>query len=228
VVFRSAGQAALIPADTMHFMMAVAALTMIATPVLASLGRAVTHLAEQRTHERAHGVGDALAGLSGHLVIGGFGRVGEMVARLLDENSVPYVALDLDGDLVSRARVSGRPVHFGDAARREMLERVGGAKALGFVVTPNDPAKAEAIVNVIRRTWPEARIYARAHNSIHARKLLSLGASTVVPETVEGSLQLAASVLDGIGLPEDAVLASVDKAREAEEAILKAGDEATG
>jgi CPA2 family monovalent cation:H+ antiporter-2 len=109
-----------------------------------------------------------------------------------------------------------------------MLESVGGAKALGFVVTPNDPAKAEAIVNVIRRTWPEARIYARAHNSIHARKLLSLGASTVVPETVEGSLQLAASVLDGIGLPEDAVLASVDKAREAEEAILKAGDEATG
>jgi CPA2 family monovalent cation:H+ antiporter-2 len=221
VVFRTAGQAGLVPSDTIQFMMAVAALTMIATPLLASLGRTVTQGAERRVHEHAHGVGDGIEGLSNHLVIAGFGRVGEMVARLLDENSVPYVALDLDGELVSRAHEVGRPVHFGDAARREMLERVGGASALGFVVTPNDTEKTQAIVDITRQTWPNVPIYARAHDSVHARKLIALGATIVVPETVEGSLQLAASVLEGIGLPEEAVHASIEKARDGEDKILR-------
>jgi CPA2 family monovalent cation:H+ antiporter-2 len=163
-------------------------------------------------------------GLSGHLVIAGFGRVGEMVARLLDENSVPYVALDLDGEVVSGAREGGRQVHFGDAARREMLERVGGANALGFVVTLNDAEKAQAIVDMIRQTWQSVPIYARAHDSVHARKLIGLGATIVVPETVEGSLQLAGSVLEGIGLPEDAVHASVEKARDEEDTVIRADE----
>ena len=72
-----------------------------------------------------------------------------------------------------------------------------------------------------------ARIYARAHDSAHARKLLSLGASTVVPETVEGSLQLAGSVLEGIGLPEEAVSASITKARDSEESVMRTGPEST-
>jgi len=227
VVFRTAGRAELMPTTVMQFMMSVAALTMIATPVFAAFGRLVTHYAETRMHLRTHGASEEAAGTSGHLVIGGFGRVGEMVARLLDQNSVPYLALDLDGALVSRARAAGRPVHFGDAARRDMLEKVGGANALGFVVTPNDAAKAEAIVSTIRRVWPTARIYARAHDSAHARKLLSLGASTVVPETVEGSLQLAGSVLEGIGLPEEAVSASITKARDSEESVMRTGPEST-
>jgi CPA2 family monovalent cation:H+ antiporter-2 len=228
VVFRTAGGANLIPPETIQFMMAVAALTMIATPLLASLGRTVTERAERRMHERIHGVGDGIDGLSGHLVIAGFGRVGEMVARILDENSVSYVALDLDGEIVAHAREVGRPVHFGDAGRREMLERVGGAHALGFVVTLNDSDKAQAIVDIIRQTWPNAPIYARAHDSAHAQKLIALGATVVVPETVEGSLQLAGSVLEGIGLPEDAVFASVEKARDKEDTILRAGDHGAG
>jgi CPA2 family monovalent cation:H+ antiporter-2 len=224
VVFRTTGQAGLIPSDTIQFMMATAALTMIATPLLASLGRTVTRRVERRLHERVHGVGEGMDGLSGHLVIAGFGRVGEMVARLLDENSVPYVALDLDGEVVSGAREGGRQVHFGDAARREMLERVGGANALGFVVTLNDAEKAQAIVDMIRQTWQSVPIYARAHDSVHARKLIGLGATIVVPETVEGSLQLAGSVLEGIGLPEDAVHASVEKARDEEDTVIRADE----
>ena len=129
-----------------QFLITVAALSMFAIPLLGALGRKVAGRARDKADaappRRAdEGEFDAL---SDHVVIGGFGRVGRTVARLLDAEGHPYVALDLDGDLCAREREAGRPVYYGDASRKPMLEKVGGARARAFVVTSDDPEPRSA------------------------------------------------------------------------------------
>ncbi|MBZ0227468.1 MAG: cation:proton antiporter [Bauldia sp.] len=141
---------------------------------------------------------------------------------LLEVGRVPFVALDLDVDLVAAERKAGRPVFFGDASRREILERVGGAQARAFVVTTDEPAASERMIMAIRRAWPDAVIHARAKDGAHARRLIGIGVPDAVPETLEGSLQLAGQVLARIGLPDEAVDARLAVARAAEISRLAA------
>ena len=122
-----------------------------------------------------------------------------------------------------RRRRAGRPVFYGDASRREMLERVGGGRARAFVVTTDEPVAAERMVRAIRAAWPKVAIHARALDADHARRLTEAGATDVVPEALEGSLQLAGRVLGRIGIPDEAVDARIAVQREAEIARLAAG-----
>jgi voltage-gated potassium channel Kch len=151
------------------------------------------------------------AELSNHVIVTGYGRVGEVVANALEESGTPYVALDLDSGRVAAARAAGRPVHFGDGSRREMLDRVGGERARAFVVTSDLPAETDRTVALIREAWPESRIFARARDVAHARRLAEEGVFGAVPEAFEGSLTLAERVLITLGIDGT----TVDKAIEA-------------
>lgn len=179
----------------------------------------------RRDGER-HGV-DTLAegAFADHVVIGGFGRVGEMVARVLRAERIPYVAIDLDAALVAGERQAGRPVFYGDASRPEILARVGGNNARAFVVTPDAPEAAERMVRAIRAAWPKVAIHARALDADHAHRLVEAGATDVVPEALEGSLQLAGRVLGELGLPDEAIDARLDVQRAAEIRRLASGHE---
>ncbi len=215
VVFTLARGADLISAPVLEAAVTIAALSMLATPLLAAGGRRLASRLAARRDDREHGVGDAPA-FHDHVVIGGFGRVGEMVARVLDAEQIPYVAVDMNAARVAEKRRDGRLVFYGDASRREILERVGGGAARAFVVTPDAPAAAERMVKAIRAAWPHAAIHARALDADHARRLTEVGASNVVPEALEGSLQLAGRVLSGIGLPDETVDARLAVQRETE------------
>ncbi len=215
VVFTLARGAELISGRVLEVAIIVAAVSMLATPLVAAAGRRIALRLDARRDNRAHGVGDAPE-FHDHVVIGGFGRVGEMVARVLDAEQIPYIALDLNAVRVAEKRRDGRPVFYGDASRREILERVGGGSARAFVVTPDAPAAAELMVRAIRQAWPDAAIHARALDADHARRLADVGASDVVPEALEGSLQLAGRVLAGVGLPDEAVDARLAVQREIE------------
>ncbi len=223
VVFTLARGENLISAGVLEAAVTVAALSMLATPLLAGIGRRIAVRLAARRDGREHGVGD-VPEFHDHVVIGGFGRVGEMVARVLDAEQIPYVALDLDAVRVAEKRKGGTPIFYGDASRREILERVGGGSARAFVVTPDAPAAAELMVTAISAAWPNAAIHARALDAGHARRLANAGASDVVPEALEGSLQLAGRVLSRIGLPDEAVDARLAVQREIEIRRL-AGDE---
>jgi monovalent cation:H+ antiporter-2, CPA2 family len=215
VVIGLAAAAALLPAATAQFATAIIAITMMLTPLLALAGRWLgQHL--QFLDHRQHMPAANLAELDDHVVIGGFGRVGQMVARVLGAENIPYVALDPNGELVAEQRESGQPVYFGDAGRREMLMRVGAARARAFVVTVNAPRAAERMVAVAHRVRPDAPVFARAADSTHAMRLLKLGAVGVIPETVDASLQLAGRLLEGLGVPDDAVARRIDEMREQE------------
>jgi monovalent cation:proton antiporter-2 (CPA2) family protein len=211
----------LIPRDTAHFMLLVTALTMMATPLVAILARRAGRALE-RDHARRGVPAEAKVPreLAGHVIIAGFGRVGQMLARVFDACGVQYVALDVDPIAVAQHRATGMPVYFGDASRVEILRRMHAERALSVVVTTDSPISAQHTVHAVRRHWPHLQIVARARDSAHARHLLGCGASEVIPETVEASLQLAGRVLETAGEPAEAVAQALAQQRNAELAKL--------
>ncbi len=216
VVFTLARREGVLTPDFYQFLLSVAALSMLATPAMAAIGRRIGARLSARQDSARHGAGPASAELNHHVVIGGFGRVGRTVGRLLDATGIAYVALDINADRVARARARGLSVFYGDASRHEILRQVGGGAARAFVVTPDRPAAAERMVRAIRTAWPDAAIYARALDADHAHQLEEAGATSVVPEALEGSLQLGGRVLSGLGLPDDAIDTYLAVQREAE------------
>ncbi len=143
-----------------------------------------------------------------------------MLGSVLDEQGLPHVGIDIDTDLVASFRHKGASVFFGDARRPEMLRRVEIEHALALVVTIDSPRAAERVVEAAHRNWPDLPIYARARDVAHATRLLTQGATHVIPETIETSLQLGEMVLIGAGVPGDAARHFIDLRRQAEQMML--------
>jgi CPA2 family monovalent cation:H+ antiporter-2 len=190
---------------------AVVGLSMVITPIGAAVATFVArrlHPIDQQEHLQAHD-----GEISDHVVIGGYGRVGQIVARLLTAENVPFIALDNDPETVSERRGAGERVYFGDAGRPELLMRAGAKRACAFVVTVNARLAAERMVRAAREQNPDAPIYARARDAAHAARLQELGAVNLVPETLEAALQLGGRLLEGLGLTDEAVERRLEQAR---------------
>ncbi|MGB9109644.1 MAG: cation:proton antiporter [Telluria sp.] len=204
----------LAPALGGRVMLAVG-LSLFLTPLLARIGRTIAERTERDAHE--HEAQQAEAGLEaarGRVIIAGFGRVGQQLAKLLAGQGIPYVAFENDARLVSRLHAQGVPVYFGNAARPELLRRVHADEAAAIVLTMDHPSSALQAVRGIRREFPQMRLFARSRDEKHARTLKLAGASVVVPETLEASLQLSSFVLQAMGLDERVVDAIVDRERD--------------
>lgn len=217
IVLALAARLELIEPDLEQFMLIVTGLTMLGTPLVAAgaarLGRRLERLGA------GSNVGDIdeVRGIEGHVVLAGFGRVGETLARTLQAEAVPYVALDADPVCVAMARTKHLPVFFGDAARLEMLKRAGLDTCRAVVITMNAPESAERIIREIRHRWPLVPVFARARDALHAARLRNAGATVALPETVEASLQLAGRVLDELGASEEAVRRRIEEQRAIED-----------
>jgi CPA2 family monovalent cation:H+ antiporter-2 len=207
-------------AETAQIAAAVIAISMVATPLWAPCGR---WLGVRMQHVEHGGHMPSPGEITDHVVIGGYGRVGQTIARMLEAEHVPSVALDLDGELVSEQRKRDAKVYFGDASRAEFLARAGAAHARAFVVTVDAPRAAERMVAAIRKQRPDAAVFARARDAAHAARLLKLGVVAVEPETVEASLQLGGRLLEGLGLPDEAVQHRLAQMRMQELGRLEAG-----
>ncbi|SFD55261.1 cation:proton antiporter domain-containing protein [Massilia yuzhufengensis] len=195
--------------------MLVVGLSLFITPLLARLGRAIGERHDSARHAAlADGSEHELASARGRVIIAGFGRVGQQLAKLLGEQNIPFVAFECDAKLVSRLHAEGKPVYFGNASRPELLRRVHAGEAPAIVLTMDHPASAMHAVRGIRREFPHARLFVRSRDEKHARALRLAGASVVVPETLEASLQLSAFVLEAMGLDERLVDGIVDHERE--------------
>jgi CPA2 family monovalent cation:H+ antiporter-2 len=199
---------------------AVAGLSMMVTPLLAIAARRLGDYLEPLDHD-----GDTpeeeIAELRDHVIIGGFGRVGQTVARVLDSENVPWVALDTHGHIVTEHREAGRMVYFGDASRRELLERAGAKRARAFVVTLSRAEDIERMVKEVIGLRPKACIMARAKDTEHAARLTKLGCMGAVPEAVEASLQLAGRLLESLDFPEDVATQRIADIRSQEVAWLR-------
>ncbi|MBC7456106.1 MAG: cation:proton antiporter [Massilia sp.] len=189
-------------------------LSLFMTPVLARLGRAIGDQWELRLYAQAAHQGDAeLAAARGRVIIAGYGRVGQMLGKLLAQQGLPFIAFENDARLASKLHQQGLPVYFGNAARAELLRRVHAQEAPAIVLTMDHPQSAQHAVREIRREFPDIPLFARARDEKQARLLKLAGATVVVPETLEASLQLSASVLEALGLAPLAVDGIVDEER---------------
>jgi monovalent cation:proton antiporter-2 (CPA2) family protein len=204
---------------TGQFMLIVAGLSMVLTPLIARRARSVGLMFETEQPGDAPAADAGMtADISGHVVVAGYGRVGSLIGTLLRQESVPFIALDTDAATVARLRSNGVDAYVGDASRPEILTRVGIDRASAFVVTMDATAAAERIIAAVHRQRPELPILARARDAAQASRLLAAGATIAFPETVEASLQLGEAVLVSAGLPEDAARVIVEAQREVEAA----------
>ncbi|MBE0509803.1 MAG: monovalent cation:proton antiporter-2 (CPA2) family protein [Chromatiales bacterium] len=207
----------LIPGEIGQFMLIVTGLSMVVTPLVASLASRLSAMLEPPSQlDQQEGDLNGLVGMEGHVVVAGFGRVGKILGRTLDANAMPYIAIDQDASGVAAARELGMPVYFGDASRLEMLRRTHVDKASALVLTMDNASAAEHVVQVVRAEWPQLAIIARARDAEHASRLLERGASEVILETVEASLELSGRILQLNGVPEDVVRRRIDVQREHE------------
>jgi CPA2 family monovalent cation:H+ antiporter-2 len=190
-------------------------LSLFLTPLLARIGKGIGERAESQAREQeAQQAQGELEDARGRVVIAGFGRVGQQLAKLLASQGIPYVAFENNAKLVSELHAKGVPVYFGNASRPELLRRVHADEAPAIVLTMDHPSSALQAVRGIRREFPDARLFARSRDEKHARALKLAGASVVVPETLEASLQLSAFVLEAMGLDERIVDGIVDRERD--------------
>jgi monovalent cation:H+ antiporter-2, CPA2 family len=189
-------------------------LSLFITPLLARIGRMIGERWDSCEHELEVGLtAQAPEGARGRVIIAGFGRVGQQLAKLLTGQGIEYIAFENNAKLVSRLHKEGVPVYFGNAARPELLRRVHADEAQAIVLTMDQPASAMQAVRGIRREFPHVRLFVRSRDERHARALKLAGASVVVPETLEASLQLSAFVLESFGLDERLVDSIVDHER---------------
>ncbi|QQP87651.1 cation:proton antiporter [Skermanella sp. TT6] len=183
-----------------QLMLAVVALTMALTPFLMVAGRWIGSLLSPRVGPaELHRLEKDARDFKGHVIIAGFGRVGQTIARLLEAQRLPYMAFDLEPSRVAEGRARGLPIYYGDASRAEVLKAAGVNRARAAVVTLDQPHAAERAVEAIRRLSPLLDIHARARDHEHQRLLRDAGANHVVPEMVEGSLRLGGLLLRSLG-----------------------------
>ncbi|MEM1087166.1 MAG: cation:proton antiporter [Pseudomonadota bacterium] len=214
VIMAAAATGGLFLPEQQTLISAIAGLSMILIPALSWLGEQIARGFEGKDSE--HLKPSDLSGLRGHVVICGYGRVGEAIADILEAEDVDLVILERQATRASLGQRNGRTVFFGDASRPEILKLVGAAEAALFLVTLDDPSAVTSIVKTIRETRPNAPIMARANDTDHASDLKEAGASFVIPDAIEAGLQMAGRALSEFGYDSETVRDRLAAERERE------------
>ncbi|MFI5015513.1 MAG: cation:proton antiporter [Hyphomicrobiales bacterium] len=209
-----------VPFESAQSAMVAVTLSMLTIPILARLGEAASRARRLDEAAFAHLAPPPDAAAARVLIVG-YGRVGRLVGEMLSMHGVPFLAIDRDARLVTRARDEGQAIYYGDATRPEFLRRAGLATARALVVTMDQPSSVELVVVAARAERPNLTIVARARDASQASKLYELGVTDAVPETIEASLQLSEAVLVDIGVPAGLVIASIHDKRDSFRKLLQ-------
>ena len=158
---------------------------------------------------------------SKHVIICGYGRCGQNLARMLEQEGIPYMALDLDPDRVRQAAAAGHSVVYGDATRLQALVAAGLVRASAVAVTYLDVPAALKVLAHTRSHAPQMPVVVRTQDDLHLDRLQAAGATEIVPEAIEGSLMLAGHALALVGVPMRRVLRLVQEQRDARYNLLR-------
>ena len=203
----------LLPVDVFQVTMAAMLLSMFVAPLLiarvANLGRQLSVGEFAHRAEVIHEVAVRSMDVRDHVILCGFGRTGQSLARFLEREQIPFIALDVDTARIHQAQVAGENVVFGNADRREVLTAAGIKRARAVVVTFGDQASAEKALNAINSLHPSLPVIVRAQDDSQIEYLKALGASEVVPEVLEGGLMLATQMLAHLGVPVERTMEQV-------------------
>ncbi|MDF2965653.1 MAG: Glutathione-regulated potassium-efflux system protein [Rickettsiaceae bacterium] len=181
----------------------VVTFTMALTPLLSKIGEKLASLLEERKEKSPlHYIEIGTRDVTNHVVIAGFGRVGKMVARVLEAENIHYIIIDINDDYVKEERSNGYPIFKGDISHFETLKAAGLDRALSVILAINNEVTLKKALKVISANFPEVAIVARAQDLNNASDLYELGATMIVPEVYETGLQLGGAVLKSVGISE--------------------------
>lgn len=175
----------------------IVSLSMAATPILLKIE---SLLSRRRTQPAP--VYDALPDNDGHVIIAGFGRFGQIVARILSAKRIPFTALDISAEQVEFVRRFGAQAFYGDASRPDILEAADAHRARAFVLAIDDVEASMRTAELVRSKYPGLPIFARARNRNHAHRLLDLGITNIQRETFLSSLDITKQLMKKLGLSE--------------------------
>lgn len=217
VIFNQATQAGLIEAGLRDQLVAVVGLSMAVTPLLLM---AASHWLERRVDNDQARAFDAIDHEHPRVIIAGFGRMGQIVGRMLTAQKIPFTALENSAEQVDFSRRFGNQIYFGDPGRADLLRAAHAERAEVFVLTTDDPDANIRTARLVRRMYPHLKIYARARNRQHAFKLMDLGAE-VVRETFHSSLVMGRRVMEALGVAPEEAAGKAERFRHHDEALLR-------
>lgn len=220
VIFAVAAGAGLLAQDEADLLKAVVTLSMATTPLLAALDGPLARRGAARS--QAAVTYDEPPPDTRPVIIAGFGRFGQIVARILRAKKIPFIALEISPAQVDFVRGFGNEVFYGDASRIDLLRAAKADQAAAFVLAIDDPDASVRTALTVRETFPDLPIYARARNRNHAYRLMDAGIRVVWRETFLSSLDMAGAVLAGLGYRERDVRTAVETFRSHDERRLYA------
>jgi CPA2 family monovalent cation:H+ antiporter-2 len=225
VVLTLALQSRVVPAELLNPILASMVISMLATPfIIMYANRIVMKLVANEWMLQSlqmTSIARRSINQNKHVIICGYGRCGQNLARMLERENIPCIALDLDPDRVRQATAAGEQVVFGDAARLQALVAAGLARASAVVVTYLDVPGAIRVVSNVRGHAPQVPVIVRTQDDRDLEKLQAAGATEVVPELLEGSLMLASHALALVGVPMRRVIRIVQDQRDQRYSLLR-------
>lgn len=178
-------------------LVAVVSISMFMTPLLLIINEKFFKFDKSASEEKEY---DKIELQDNRVIIAGFGRFGQIIARTLHMKHIAFTTLESSFEQVDFVRKYGSKVYFGDASRLDLVRSAGADKAKVFVIAVDDVEASVKIAKMIKRHFPHLKIYARARNRTHAFALLDIGVERVVRETFFSSVELVGNVLQGLGL----------------------------
>ena len=219
-------ESSLLPPETSQILFAAIIISMVISPFLIRYNGRLAQLfcslrsstANQRpidelVHEAEH--------LEQHVIICGYGRIGQNLGRLLQNEGFPYVALDLDPTVVQEAHEAGEPVHFGDGSRQEIIQAAGIDRAAVVVITFEEHTTALKILHHLKSNYPDIQVLVRTRDDTHMETLELAGATEVMPEAVEASLMMGGQLLLLLKVPGSRILKIMREIRENHYKLLR-------
>jgi len=218
VLFAAAGNAGVMDRATAELLVVVVSMSLVATPLLIMLNDRVFRFGQAPGPAREF---DKIETRENRVIIAGFGRFGQMVARNLRIHKIPFTALEASFEQVDFVRRFGNKIHFGDASRLDLLRAAKADKADVFVLAIDDVVASVKTAEIVKQHFPRLKIYARARNRHHVYLLMDLGVDKIYRETFASSLEMAEGVLEGLGLGPRQARETITRFRKHDEALIQ-------
>jgi len=218
VLFGVAASVQIMDRALADLLVVVVSASMAVTPLLVMLNDKVFRIGCRTGTPREF---DTIEARDHRVIIAGFGRVGQVVARVLRTQKIPFTALEANFEQVDFVRKFGSKIYFGDASRLDLLQAAGADKAEIFVLAIDDVEASLKTAQMVKTHYPHLTIYARARNRMHAYQLMDLGVPHIMRETFLSSLELARDVLLGLGQKAAEADTTAQRFRQHDEALLQ-------
>jgi glutathione-regulated potassium-efflux system ancillary protein KefC/glutathione-regulated potassium-efflux system protein KefB len=218
VLFTAAASAKVLDNVLVEQLIVVVSISMAITPLLVSLNEKVLKFGQTTVKSREF---DKIEAREHRVIIAGFGRFGQMIARTLRMKKIPFTALEASFEQVDFVRKFGNKIYFGDASRLDLLRAAHADQAEIFVLAIDDVEASIKTAEMVKKHYPHLKIYARARNRLHAYRLMDIGVDRLIRETFMSSVELAREVLIALGHTKKEADEAVRRFREHDEALLE-------